>query len=510
MKRYTTKIARTFCLVQLLLFFIGGNLFSQAPDTMWTKTYGGAEDDGITDMKETGDDGYILTGWIQSMGAGGYDVWLIKIDANGDTLWTKTFGGTGDDWSDTVQPTSDGGYIVCGYTESFGAGEGDVWLIKTDANGDTLWTKTYGGPQTDTGISVQQTADGGYFIGAVTASYGSGEEDIWLLKTGANGDTLWTKTYGGTEHDGYAEGASWGYCVKGRQTSDGGYIVAAYTNSFGGADYDVWLLKMDAAGDTLWTKTYGGDLNERGYLEVQQSPDSGYFIVGSTSSFGPQSPWSFYPNVYLIKTDSFGDTLWTKAYGGEDWDKGFSFLQTNDGGYLIAGWTESFGAGKIDAYLLKTDSSGDTLWTKTVGGNENDFAYAVLQSGEDGYLVVGNTHSFSSGDSDCWLIRLGPEQSTNIEKIDITQAPNSFKLLQNFPNPFNPSTTIEFSMPKAAFVSLKIYNLLGQEVSTLVSQKLNAGMYTYQVKGENLTSSVYYYKLVAGDYVEVKKMILIK
>ncbi len=169
-----------------------------------------------------------------------------------DTLWTKAFGGTNEDYGRSVQETSDGGYIIAGYTKSFGAGSYDVYLIKTDANGDTTWTKTYGGSNIDQGYSVEQTSDGGYIIAGNSKSFGAGLDDVYLIKTDANGDTTWTKTYGGSNID-------QGYSVE--QTSDGGYIIAGYTKSFGAGSYDVYLIKTDANGDTTWTKTYGGSKN---------------------------------------------------------------------------------------------------------------------------------------------------------------------------------------------------------------------------------------------------------
>jgi hypothetical protein len=297
-------------------------------------------------VQQTTDGGYIVAGDTRSFGAGGYDVYLIKTDSTGDTLWSRTYGGSYNDYGFSVQQTTDGGYIVAGITSSFGAGGYDVYLIKTDSLGDTLWTRTYGGSSNDDGSSVQQTTDGGYIVGGRTLSFGAGNFDVYLIKTDSIGDTLWTRTYGGSQHD-----DEWSV----QQTTDGGYIVAGFTYSFGAGQGDVYLVKTDSLGDTLWTRTYGGNQNDDMWsVSVRQTTDGGYIVVGVTGSVNV--------DVYLIKTDSLGDTLWSRTYGGpyyyDDW--GVAVQQTTDGGYIVAGYTESFGAGDFDVMLTKLDSLGNT------------------------------------------------------------------------------------------------------------------------------------------------------
>ncbi|MEO8149877.1 MAG: hypothetical protein ABI723_19715, partial [Bacteroidia bacterium] len=354
------------------------------------KTFGGLTDDYGYSAQQTMDGGYIIVGATIGFGAGNTDVYLIKTDSIGDTLWTKTFGKGLDDYGYSVQQTTDSGYIIAGFITSSGVGSWDFYLIRTNANGDTLWTKTYGGTGLDNVNSVKQTSDNGFIIAGTTTSFGAGSSDIYLIKTNTNGDTLWTRTFGGSS---WEEGRSV------QQTADGGYIITGKTSSFGLGNDDVCLIKTNATGDTLWTKTFGGAGYENA-LSVQQTADNGYIVVGATEGFGAGNN-----DAYLIKTDSIGNLLWSKTFGGTGNDYCTSVQQTTDGGYIIAGTTTSFGAGSYDIYLIKTNTNGDTLWTKTFGGANDDFGQSVQQTVDGGYIIAGKTMSFGAGFNDVYLIK---------------------------------------------------------------------------------------------------------
>jgi len=487
-------IRRISLLIIVSAGFICQSLFAQ-PDTLWTKTYGGTGADVGYSVQQTSDGGFIIAGYTSSFGAGSNDVWLIKTDASGDTLWTRTFGGSESDVGNSVCQTAEGGYIIAGKTASFGAGSNDVWLIKTDASGDTIWTKTFGGSEGEDVSKIQRTSDNGYVILGLTTSYGEGGWDIYLIKTDASGDTLWTKAYGGSNHE---LGASV------QQTLDNGYVITGSTGSFGAGSEDAWLIKTDASGDTLWTKTFGGSEPDR-VRSIQQTDDSGYIMTGYTNSFGAGSS-----DVWLIKTDASGDTLWTKTFGGSEQDQGYSVIQTSDGGYIITGSTKSFGAGSADVWLIRTDASGDTLWTKTFGGSEADYGPYFDQTTDQGYILAGYTKSYGMGEYDVWLIRIAPDVSTNVTEKGMN-VPESFRLFQNYPNPFNPRTKISYSVSKTEHVSLTVYNVLGEKVETLVDETQTENIYTVDFKTSDLTSGTYFYVLKIGNsHVETKKMILIR
>jgi hypothetical protein len=389
--------------------------------TCWWRTYGGADDDWGSEVQPTADGGYVIAGQTWSFGAGENDVYLVKIDSQGDTLWTRTHGGAGIDEGNSVQQTTDGGYVAAGWTSSFGAGAADVYLIRTNASGDTLWTRTYGGTGSDIGNSVQQTADSGYIIAGYTYSFGAGNDDVYLIKTNASGDTLWTRTFGGT-------GSDEGFSVQ--QTSDSGYIITGFTRSFGAGEEDAYLIKTNSRGTTLWTRTYGGPHLDIGY-SVRQTADGGYVVAGGFHPFGAGNE-----AARLIRTSAVGDTLWTRTYGGADDDWGWSVEQTNDGGYIVAGGTYSFGAGSQDVYLVKTDSQGDTLWTRAYGGTDGDRAYSVRQTSDGGYIIAGYTMSFGAG-GDVYLIKTDANGNVaGIEEPVAGHPVNPTRFLVQ-PNPFS-------------------------------------------------------------------------
>jgi hypothetical protein len=266
------------------------------------------------------------------------------------------------------------------------------------------WEKTFGGTRGDGGRSVQQTSDGGFIIAGGTSSFGAGSADVYLIKTDSSGNQLWQKTFGGSGYDA-------GYSVQ--QTTDGGYIIAGNTQSFGTEYCDVYLIKTNSAGTLSWQKTFRfNKFWAEGHC-VQQTTDGGYIIVGHTWTL-VDGDW----DVYLIKTDSNGNLLWQKTFPGTDIviDMGESVQQTTDGGYIIAGSTHSFGAGDSDVYLIKTNPNGNLLWQKTFGGASVDGGMSVQQTIDGGYIIAGQTWSFGAGSGDVYLIKTNSSGNLSWQK----------------------------------------------------------------------------------------------
>jgi hypothetical protein len=449
---------------------------------MWTKTFGGIYGEEGNCVQQTTDGGFVIVGSTNSFGAGEDDIWFIKTDENGNTIWTKTYGDSTGEVGYSVQQTNDGGYIIVGYTDSFGSGEDDVWLIKTDENGDSLWTKTFGGSGDEEGFSVDQTVDGGYIIAGYTTSFGSSEKDVWLIKTDTVGNLIWHMVL---------ESISESYSEHVHQTSDSGYVVAGTLSS----PPRPFLIKTNSSGDTLWTRILEVGTIPRNGKCVIETNDNGYIFLASG--------WG----VYLFKLDDLGNTIWMNNYE-KGWFGGWgsSLDLTNDGGYIISGKTESNTA--YDVWVIKTNEFGDTSWTKTLGGVADDWEGNIQQTSDNGYTIVGSTYSFGAGASDIWLIKLKPDSPSIIHNY--SRLITEYVLTQNYPNPFNPTTKIKYSVPQTSNIVIKIFDILGNEIETLVNEERQAGTYEITWYVENLPSGVYFYQLQAGNFVETKKMILMK
>jgi hypothetical protein len=394
------------------------------------RTYGGSGDDEGRSVQQTSDGGYIIAGYTNSFGAGDYDVYVIKTDAAGETTWTRTLGGAGKEEAACVRQTSDGGYIIAGQTLSFGAGSADVYLIKMNELGETLWTRTYGDTFPNVGMSVLQTADSGYVIAGYTYSSVETRNDALLIKTDRSGNILWSRSYGDTLYE---------LASSVQQTPDGGYVLTGYKGSSGVGNRQVYIVKTDADGDTIWTKTYGGpSMDEGNCIELTQ--DGGYIVVGYTLSFGAGGR-----DFYVLRTNSVGDTTWTRTFGSSDYEEGYSVAQTDDDGFVVVGYTVPPDSDYMEVYLIKTDASGHTQWTRTYSHSQgDDVGYSVQTTSDGGYVIAGYTYSLN-GDHDVFLIKTDSLGNVAVAEPKASPARAPALSLTCTPNPACGSVTISLS-----------------------------------------------------------------
>ena len=361
-------------------------------DILWSKTFGHAGSEGGRSIIATDDGGFVITGYTYSTGAGRSDVYLLKTTADGEEKWSKTFGGSGWEYSFSVIQTADLGYLITGYTTSLGAGSKDVYLIKTDNQGNLIWEKTYGGENKDVGRAVCETQDGGFLICGYTDSYTAGEEDIYVIRTDDNGDSLWTKTIG-------EERSEIGRAVC--ELDDGNFMLLGATgSSISTGNQDAYLVKIDPSGNKIWHNTFGNKTSfpfDWGNAFCQ-TEDNGFVITGSTNIRSPM-------DVLLIKSDSLGNQKSYMNFGEDFYDYGHAICQTEDGGYLVCGTTKNFATIKNDLYVRRLDNHGKEIWTKIIGGDFSDWGSAICQT-PDGFVLTGHTNSFGNGDYDVWLLKI--------------------------------------------------------------------------------------------------------
>ena len=431
-----------FLLILKFLFLTHALLFSQQKAcvfTDWSKHYGGNKHDGANDLQQTADGGFIVAGYSRSQSLdvsenfGGSDYWVVKLDSLGEIEWEKNFGGSDNDIATAVLQTPDGGYIVAGGSVSFDVqvsgnhGMEDAWILRLDASGNLLWAKTFGGSLNDRAESISPTADGDYVIAGYSESNdgdlngNQGDFDYWIFKINANGNLLWSRNYGGSLAD-------FGFDAK--QTPDGGYLMAGSTFSSNGnvsgnkGFYDYWIIKLDPNGNLLWQKNFGGAGEERAYSVVLTN-DGGAAIAGASNSAGGDLPGnSGSYDYWIIKIDSNGNLVWSRTFGGSAEDRAFALSPSSDGGFLLTGFASSGNGtvggnyGSRDAWLLKLDADGQLIWEKNFGGSLDDRFYAVIELANGGFTCAGFSTSNNLdlpgnyGEQDLWVVRLSPDTMT--------------------------------------------------------------------------------------------------
>lgn len=449
--------------------------------------YGSTEEDFGRSIQQTDDYGYIITGF--TLESGDADIYLIKTDTSGIPEWERTYGGSGTEHGLDVVITPDGGYAICGYTTSYGEGIENAYLVRVDSNGDTLWTKTYGGTVRSKALSLSNTNAGGFIMAGYTTSFGAGSEDMYIINTDANGDTLWTKTFGGVD---------WDRARAVKQRTNDNFIIAGSTASFGNGNDDFYVLNLTEDGDTIWTKTFGG-INAEHAWDVAPTSDGGFAFAGSTRSHGAGQS-----DVYILKTNFAGDSLWAKFYGTSDIDEAYSIQELPDKGFMLCGFIEYFTSPTTlgsDLCALRLNSSGDTLWTRTFGGNGLDRGQSVIVNATNGTTIVGTAEGLAFGKEDVYVVEL--DSIGNLDSTSaVPQKPVNFLTSLDkqrgvllYPNPATTSFEV-YRDNFSEYTFLTVYNSLGEivleshitESNNKISTKgFDSGLYFVQLKSSSGT-----------------------
>ncbi len=473
------------------VFFSFSFLYSNAPDTLWTRWYGGKSLEMTYNVCETSDGGFISCGVTYSFSSG-RDIYVIRMDQNGDTLWTKILGDTALNESViSMEKTVDGGYILCGarYQPD---NANDVYLLKIGSEGEFEWETTPGKYKvSESGAWAVQTPDNGYIVAAGFSNGALGGAGMVIYKTDATGNPTDSAIY------------DWVYADRPSAivtSHDGGYVLAGETNSFEPHKMETYLLKVDANLDSVWMKLHGdnGVLDER-MKHVSRTSDNGFLMVGAQGQFEDATNAH---NYFIVKTDQNGDAQWTKIYGNPYHEVGFYGEELASGGYIIGGSGVPDGGGSMDAYIMKLDESGDTIWTGHYGTPAFDEGLCVKHVSTGGYIIAGDTPFYEN--NQCYFIRLAEDVT------EVKASESDIFSISASPNPFSHLTFISYHLAEAENVKIDVYNSIGRKIITLVDEYQDEGFHSTTFEGGNLPQGLYYYTIRIGESIEREKMMYIK
>ena len=419
------------------------------------KTFGSVGETIANDARQTADGGYIVVGTSNHDYMASGDILLIKTNASGDTLWTRLFGGFGADQGNAVIPTFDGGYMIAGATNSYGAGGLDAYLIKTDGNGDFSWSKTIGTLGNDAAYGLVQTADSGYVYSGNELTYGI-NGFAHLVKTDKNGNVLWSKTYGNSIRK--------NYIFSMEQTSDNGFIMGGYENNFISTNDEFSMIKADSMGNMQWYKTYG-DMYYDHNFSVCEAADGGFAIAGINFELG-----GYNYDVNVIKTDADGLVEWTKSYGGAGHEDVYAIEATSDNGFVFAGSSSSFSPYQ-NGFITKTDSVGNVVWSKTMAGTGYDIFFSAEETSDGGFIFSGIKDEVYGVSGDLYLVKTDADGNTSCN-----QTVNGYTLI-----PPTISSTLFSNGNSTPIVNFQTPDVAGGTTVNTLCCEVPAGLFTNNI-----------------------------
>ena len=488
-----TLILKHFLLLCVSLV-LSGVALAERPQIEWARTYGNpAGEEVCTCAIQSANGSVLCTGNIWDPGTGSLDAFLVCIDANGDSLWCHTYGGPGAESAGRIIQTPDLGYLLSASTSPNGIEEEEyIWLIKTNAEGDTEWTRTYdeGEVFQEFGV-IASTSDGGYILAGERISLDMTRDDALLMKLDPFGNREWSSSFSGDSAGGFSSVV---------QTADGGYLMSGAVQINDQSLWGGWAMKTNADGDSLWGHRYHADTQSQ-VVAARQTPDGGYILAESANRA-----------MWLIKLDTSGATSWERSYyfPGTLTDAACrSMIALPDSGFLLAGFAFSISPHTShDMYIVRTDAIGDSLWTMTIGDTALWEECMTATRCQDNGFVFSGLAGAGPGGFHIMVVKTTPEFHSAVTP-ETPLRPATFTL-SNFPNPFNPSTWISFDLPQAGNVSLKVFDVLGREVSTLSTTAMAAGAHYVLFNGEGLASGTYVVRLEAGHEARTVKILLLK
>ena len=454
----------------------------EEPDTIWTEVYENEGTDTISTIIEVEDNNYLIggknkTGMVSNSRR-------LKINRDGGVIW-DIFDSKSILFRSFIF-TKEGDYVFTGDYS------GDISLVRVNRDGDSIWNKTYGHRPTYVfyGYDVEQTEDSGFIVVGYRDTYDGNYyyEDVYVVRTDKDGDSLWARAYGSIEGDSMERGRR-------MIRVDDGYIICGYKERGAFGDKDGYLLKIDDAGDSLWAKVYGYEGRMEEFNDIERVGD-GFVVVGYV--------WrGYYEDDYemsLMRFDSNGDSLWSRYYGGDGDDRGYGVAVTPDRGFIIVGYTGSYGAGGKDVYIVRVDSVGEVEWEKVIGGVGDETGIDVIVDSDSNYVVAGYSNSFSA-DNDVYIIKIGKDVSgvgeddrRNINSLTITE--------QNL-------DYIEFEIGITGYADISLYDIQGRKVDDIYSGYVNGNKrITYDWK--DLSKGVYFIRAEIGDKSITEKVIKIR
>ncbi|NTW32075.1 MAG: T9SS type A sorting domain-containing protein [Bacteroidetes bacterium] len=478
--------------LKIIILFLFLPIFSFGQDTTFIKSYGLSGYNYGEKIIQTADQGYLILG-NKSGFIGNTDIYLIKTNYYGKLLWDKAYGGSEIDWAEDIKQTKDNGFIITGYISTPENNDYNILLLKTDSDGNMKWMKNYGGGNWDFGHSLVETADSGYIIAGETYSFGNGNNDAFILKISKNGDSLWSKSYGGQNSD-----ITYDISI----CHDGNFILTGITNSFGKGMFDAYLLKIDQLGDTLWTRTYGDTLDDKAFSGIETS-DYGIVFTGSTMNFDANGQ-----DGVIFKTDSLGNFLWERNIGGDNNEEFYEIIQNYDDVLFIAGYTESYGyTGTKDFYMVKTDKDGWFKFGPTYGGDNTDYANTCIPTFDHGFAIVGTSKSMGLGSSNILLVKTDSVGTLNYSSfIHITAIDEHLKNQINiFPNPVMDKLNI-ITDGENLIKEIIVYNQTGQ----IIRKNIPVDDHSINIDFTDLSEGLYFLSIQINNEKFYKKILHIK